>query len=167
MITQPAGFVLRGRHVLLAMLAFFAAIIAVNVSFAIVAVRSFPGEDVRRSYLQGLNFNATIAERRAQAALGWSAAAALSGGPGDATVVVYLNTRDGAPLNDATLTGALRWPADARRDHDLTFTRDGDGRYLARVGALQAGRWRLRGRAANAGGGALDFEAELTWPSPR
>jgi nitrogen fixation protein FixH len=164
---QPAGFVLRGHHVLLGMLAFFAAIIAVNVGFAIVAVRSFPGEDVRRSYLQGLNYNETIAERRAQAALGWRADATLAGGADAAVVVVNLRTRAGAPLNDATLSGELRWPTDARRDHQLTFTRQGDGRYLAQIGALPAGRWRLRARAADASGGALDFESELSWPPSR
>ena len=167
MNTQPAGFILRGHHVLMAMLAFFAAIIAVNVSFAVIAVRSFPGEDVRRSYLQGLNYNETIAERRAQAALGWRADAALSGSADDAVVVVNLSTRDGAPLDGATLSGELRWPADARRDHELTFTRQGDGRYLARVGALQTGRWRLRASAAGASGASLDFESELTWPPSR
>lgn len=164
---QPAGFVLRGRHVLFGMLAFFAAIIAVNVSFAVVAVTSFPGEDVRRSYLQGLNYNETIAERRAQAALGWRADATLSRSAGDAVVVVNLSTRAGAPVDDATLSGELRWPADARRDHELIFTRQGDGSYLAPVGALPAGRWRLRARAADASGGALDFESELTWPPSR
>jgi nitrogen fixation protein FixH len=158
------GFILRGYHVLWALLAFFAAIIVVNVSFAVIAVKSFPGEDVRRSYLQGLNYNETLAERRAQAALGWRADAALSGGADDVVVVIHVHTRDGAPLNDAALSGALRWPADARRDRELSFTRQGDGRYLARVGALPAGRWRLRARAADARGGARDFEAELTWP---
>jgi nitrogen fixation protein FixH len=164
---EPAGFVLRGHHVLLGMLAFFAAVIAVNVSFAVIAVRSFPGEDVRRSYLQGLNYNETIAERRAQAALGWRADAVLAGSGPDATVVVNLSTRTGAPLNGATLSGELRWPADARRDQTLAFTRQGDGRYAASVGALAAGRWRLRARAADANGEALDFESELTWQPSR
>jgi nitrogen fixation protein FixH len=164
---QPAGFVLRGHHVLLGMLAFFAAIIAVNVSFAVIAVRSFPGEDVRRSYLQGLNYNETIAERRAQAALGWRADAVLAGNGADAAVVVNLRTSTGAPLNEAALSGELRWPADGRRDHALTFTRQGDGRYVAEAGALSPGRWRLRARAADTNGGALDFESELTWPPSR
>ena len=70
-------FQVRGWHVLTALLAFFGAIIAVNIAFAVIAVRSFPGEDVRRSYVQGLQYNDTLAERRVQQALGWQASADL------------------------------------------------------------------------------------------
>jgi nitrogen fixation protein FixH len=159
----PTHFVLRGWHVLAAMLAFFAAIIAVNVAFAVVAVRSFPGEDVRRSYLQGLNYNDTIAARRAQAALGWQANAVVRAGREGVYLEVDLRDRAGAPVNGATLAGELRWPTDARLDRALTFEASGAGRYVARLGVLGEGRWRLRAHAADAAGGALDFEAELQW----
>lgn len=154
----------KGAHVLAALLAFFAIVIAVNVTFVVFAVQSFPGEDVRRSYLQGLNYNATIAERRAQAAIGWGATAALSGQDGG-IVEVALRDAEGAPLNGLTLAGALRWPTDGRRDHELVFESHGQGRYVARVPALVAGRWVLRARAERSDGQGLDFEAELTWPS--
>jgi nitrogen fixation protein FixH len=164
-VSAPPRFVLRGYHVLLLLLTFFGAVIAVDVGFAVIAVRSFPGEDVRRSYLQGLNYNDTLADRRAQAALGWRATAVLSGAPGEALLLVGLSDKDGAPLSSPTVTGDLRRPADARFDRALTFTRQGDGRYAARVGALESGRWHLRARAADAAGGALDFEADLQWPA--
>ncbi len=64
-------------HVLAAMLAFFGASSPSMSAFAAIAVRSFPGEDVRRSYLQGLHTTDTLAERRTQAALGWRASAHL------------------------------------------------------------------------------------------
>jgi nitrogen fixation protein FixH len=156
-------FVLRGWHVLAAMLAFFGVVIGVNIAFAVIAVRSFPGEDVQRSYLQGLNYNETIAARRAQAALGWQADAALSRDGEDAVLTVDLRARDGAPLDGAALTGALRWPTDSRLDHALIFSALGGGRYVARLGALHDGRWLLRAHAADAAGGALDFDSELTW----
>lgn len=163
----PRSFEVRGWHVLMGLLGFFAIIIAVNVAFAVIAVRSFPGEDVRRSYLQGLAYNDTIAARRAQAALGWNASARIEGDAAAATIVVELRSRSGQPIDSATVTGELRWPTDARRDRALIFERIGDGCYRALAGALPQGRWQLRANAADASAGALDFESELTWPTSR
>lgn len=161
---STASFEIRGWHVLATILAFFATIIAVNVTFAVYAVRSFPGEDVRRSYLQGLHYNDTLTERRAQAALGWRVSTELRGDGDGAVLEVVLRTRDAAAINGAALTGELEWPTNSRLDHALTFEPQGGGRYVARLGVLNAGRWRLRARA-DQGSDALDFESELTWPS--
>jgi nitrogen fixation protein FixH len=157
-------FEVRGWHVLLAMLAFFGAVIAVNVGFAVIAVQSFPGEDVRRCYLQGLHYNQTIAERRTQAELGWQASAMLQGDPGAVTLEVILRGRDGAPIDGAVLTGELQWPTDSRLDQAVSFEPAGRGRYVATLQDLRNGRWRLRARAADEHGGARDFESVLTWP---
>jgi nitrogen fixation protein FixH len=159
------SFELKGAHVLLAMLAFFGAVIAVNVAFAVVAVGSFPGEDVRRSYMQGLNYNATLSDRRAQEARGWRASAGLRQAANGAELEVIVRDADGAPLDGLMLDGVLRWPSAERFDHALQFAPRGEGRYAAPVGALHAGRWVLRARAAGAETQSLDFEAELTWPS--
>lgn len=162
-----SGFTIRGRHVLFAMLGFLLTVIAVNVAFAVIAVRSFPGEDVSRSYLQGLNYNETLAERRAQSALGWRVAAALQGEADHARLLVTLRDGEGGPLRGAEVGGELRWPADAKRDRALVFTPAGDGRYIAELGLLEEGRWRLRARVQNSQGRALDFESELLWPTAR
>ncbi len=156
-------FEIRGWHVLAGMLAFFGAIIAVNVTFAVFAFQTFPGEDVRRSYLQGLNYNTTLADRRAQAALGWRSMTSLRPDPDGAVVEVTLLDRDGAAISGATVNGALQWPTTAQFDRALAFVPAGGGRYVARLGALEHGRWRLRAQAQGESG-ALDFEAELTWP---
>lgn len=161
---SAAHYEVRGWHVLAVILAFFAAIIAVNVTFAIYAVQSFPGEDVRRSYLQGLRYNDTLAERRAQAALGWNAAAMLREGAGGALLEVSLNSRDDVGIDGASVVGALEWPTNSQFDRALTFEPLGNGRYVARLGELTPGRWRLRARGESSTG-ALDFESELMWPS--
>jgi len=161
---STASFEIRGWHVLATILGFFAVIIAVNVTFAVYAIRSFPGEDVRRSYLQGLRYNDTLAERRTQAALGWRASAELREDGDGALLEVVLNTRDAVAIESATLTGELEWPTNSQLDRALIFESQGGGRYAARLGALHAGRWRLRARAEQ-GSAALDFESELTWPS--
>ena len=137
---------LRGVHVLFGLLAFFAAIIAVNVAFAVIAVRSFPGEDVRRSYLQGLRYNETLSMRRAQAEQGWRVTAVIRDVGERGVVEVVMTTRDGAPVVGADLTGELQWPTDARHDRALRFVAAGAGRYVAPATDLANGRWRLRAR---------------------
>lgn len=159
------AFELKGWHVLAGVLCFFGAVIAVNVVFMMAAFRTFPGEDVRRSYTQGLQYNETLAARRAQAALGWRVEAALAQGDGGAALELTLRDGAGAPLDGAVLAGALQWPTDARWDQEIAFTPLGAGRYRAELGALHDGRWRLRARAER-GADALDFESELTWRTP-
>lgn len=166
MSARAKPFELRGVHVLFALLAFFGAIVAVNVVFAVAAVQTFPGEDVPRSYLQGLRYNETLAERHAQSAQGWRAAAGIERVREGAALSVTLRTSDGAPIDGAALTGALMWPADSRRDRFLSFVQSGAGRYVANVGDLPVGRWRLRARAETETG-ALNFESELTWRASR
>lgn len=156
--------VLRGWHVLATMLGFFGLVIAINIAFAVAAIRTFPGEDVTHPYIQGLNYNMTVAERRAQRELGWGAAAAFYRTNEGAVLEVDLRTRDDAPLTGANLEGALRWPTDAARDRALTFEELGQGRYRARLGALSEGRWQLRAHAAR-GHDSLDFDSELIWPT--
>lgn len=162
--SQDRDFVLKGWHVLAGMLSFFAVVIAINVAFAVVAVQTFPGEDVTHPYLQGLNYNETVAERRSQSQIGWRAVAALRHTAAGDVLEVELRAREGAPLNDAHVDGVLRWPTDSRRDHALVFAPVAPGKYVARLGVLPEGRWQLRARATD-GANALDFEADMTWPT--
>lgn len=165
-MTTTSSFTLRGGHVLAGLLLFFAAIIAINVAFAVAAVRTFPGEDERRSYTQGLHYNDVLAARREQAAIGWSARSELVRDDRGARLVVHLSDRAGAPIEAATVTGVLRWPPNESGDRQLIFIAEGEGAYAADLGALTPGRWDLRARAEN-NSGARDFEAELTWLSTR
>ena len=165
-MNTATGYRVRGWHVLVMMLAFFGAVIAVNVVFAVIAVRSFPGEDVRRSYLQGVQYNETLEQRREQAALGWQAAAALSPSGDGAVLEVVLRDRDGAAIDGAIVTGELQWPTTDAFDRAPSFDALGDGRYVAQLDDLQPGRWRLRAHAER-DTGSLDFEAELTWANQR
>lgn len=156
---------LKGWHVLAALLGFFGVVIAVNAAFIFTAVDTFPGEDVRRSYLQGLNYNDTLADRRAQAALGWRASAAMRQGAEAAELVVVLRARDGAALDGLNITGDLGRRTSAQLDRTLAFRGQGGGVYVASLSDLEPGQWRLRGRASGAAG-TLDFETDLTWTSP-
>jgi len=164
-MSETASFRLNGKHVLASLLLFFAVIIAINVAFAVAAVRTFPGEDERRSYTQGLRYNDLLAERRAQAEMGWRAYGALEASADGALLTVDLRDREDRPVEGAALSGVLRWPPREAGDRTLEFSAQGNGRYVARVGSLSAGRWDLRARAEDEAGHAVNFEAELTWPS--
>jgi nitrogen fixation protein FixH len=162
MSVMSKPFELKGGHVLALVLGFFATIIGVNVTFIVLAVGSFPGEDVRRSYLQGLQYNQTIAERREQAALGWSAYAAIIGPPDGAQVQLTLTERDGTPLEGATVTGELRRPVDDEFDALLTFEDRGAGLYVASASGLQPGAWLMRAGIAR-GEQRFDVERRFSW----
>jgi len=164
---RESNFVLRGWHVLAALLAFFGAVIAVNIYFAFAAVGTFPGEDVTHPYIQGLEYNRTLAEHRVQQAQGWHVSAGLERAPRGAALAIELRRRDGAPLTGAHINGALRWPADSHRDRTLAFREVGDGRYVANLAGLAEGDWDLRATATAPDRHGLDFEADLRWPLPR
>ena len=141
-----SGFRITGWHVLAGMIMFFATIIAVNTVFISLAVRSFPGEDQRRSYVQGLEYNDVIAQRRAQAALGWTAAVNLA----DDRVLIRVADAEDQPVMGLELTGALRHPANTDLDHTLAFTEARPGVYSAPVEAVTEGNWTLHAEAVDA-----------------
>ena len=159
-------FVLRGWHVLAGLLAFFATVIAVNVYFAFAAVGTFPGEDVTHPYIQGLEYNRTLSEHRAQQAQGWRVAAGFEPAANGAMLAIELRRRDGVPLAGARVDGTLRWPADSHRDRALTFRESAPGRYVTDLSGLAEGDWDLRATATAPDRHSLDFEADLRWPLP-
>jgi nitrogen fixation protein FixH len=153
---------IRGAHVLAAMFAFFGAIIAVNVGFTIVALNTFPGEDARRSYLQGLRYNDTLAKRRAETETGWRAFAELAPAPGGAEARVTMRDAVGAPLRGLEMSGELRRPAQSNGDRTLAFSETAPGVYSAPAGALAAGVWIIRG-VGRREGAQRSFERRLQW----
>ncbi|HEY1878254.1 MAG TPA: FixH family protein, partial [Rhizomicrobium sp.] len=62
---------LTGRGVLIWLFGFFAVIFAMNIYFIMVSSRTFRGEDEQKPYLQGVEFNQTLARRAEQESLGW------------------------------------------------------------------------------------------------
>lgn len=87
---------IRGIHVAMIMVAFFAVIIGLDALFITLAIRSHPGEQVKNSYVLGLEYNKELARRTRQQELGWT----VEAGPGDdgATFRVRLRNAAGQPL---------------------------------------------------------------------
>ena len=81
---------IKGIHVLGMFVLGFSIIIAVNLTLAFNAVRTFPGLEVKNSYVASQSFDA---DRSAQTALGWEVSAWLDG----ETLVLQV-LEDGQPI---------------------------------------------------------------------
>lgn len=156
--SERPGKELKGWHVLLIMLGFFGVMFSVNGVFLFHAITSFPGEDVKKSYVQGLSFNDTLARRAAQAELGWSAEA----GWVDETLIVRLQDADNRPLSSQLVVGELRRLATNQDDQAIRFQPRMNGEYVAETGRLAPGQWLLRVNVFDADGERIVFRVEKT-----
>ena len=157
-----SGKRLSGRGVLAILLISFAVVFVVNVTFVVYSITTFPGEEEAESYAQGLKYNATLADRAAQAHLGWRATVAIAGAERAAQLRVQVRDASGAPVKGLQVSGALRRPVDADLDRALVFIDRGDGLYVAEVDKLAQGQWDLAAHAARPGS-HFDIEKRLTW----
>lgn len=126
------------------MIAFFGVIIAVNVTMARLASRSFGGQVVENSYVASQKFNRWLEEAKRQKALGWKASATREVS-GKVAIVI-----DGAPAGPASVRAIARHPLGVMPEQALTFAMTGRGRFVSQE-AVPAGRWRLRISADIAG----------------
>lgn len=134
---------IKGYHVLIVIMCFFGVTIAVNATFVTLALKTFSGEDVERSYLQGVNYNDVLERRREQTELGWSAEFEVSG----SEILIAVQDRNGAPVEGLRLQGRLRHPTNSHHDQLLNFETAGQGLYSAQIDPSLAGGWRLMAQA--------------------
>lgn len=138
------GFVITGRHVLIAMILFFTIIIVVNTIMVKLAVTSFPGEQQKKSYVQGLNFNDTLAQRKAQEQRGWRVEMVTTPSPLEKTPLkIQLVTKDGSPINRMAVAGSIYRPTTDEGAQHFVFKPIGEGQYEALPEPLTAGNWDL------------------------
>lgn len=156
-------FRINGRFVLLSMIGFFLAIFIANGILITLAVKSFPGEQEEKSYLQGIAYNRTLEARAQQAALGWTAALTDLRREGQkATIELTFKTASGTPLSSLALSGVLVRTVDDDHDRAIAFAPMGDGRYVAEVDGMTPGAWRLQATAAGVSGESFVLEKRLT-----
>ena len=122
---QSQGFT--GRHMLATMLAFFGVIIGVNITMAYFARSSWTGLVVENSYVASQEFNAKMAETRAQDALGWSSTITIA----DGRVRYELADKDGHAVGLKSVAVKFMHPVDDREDVSVQLTRGADGVYEA------------------------------------
>ena len=139
---------LTGRMVFAIIAAMFGTIIAVNLTLAVKAVRTFPGLEVKNSYVASQGFDA---RRKAQEALGWSVDAAYDSG----RISVVLLDKAGVALTPASLTVVLGRPTTDAWDRTLDLDATGSAMLT-----LAPGLWRVDVGARAADG--TPFEKRLT-----
>ena len=151
-------FRITGWHVLVAVVAFFGVVIAVDAAFLMAAYRTFPGQVSVTPYEDGLAYNSRVARQRAQAALGWRVL--VSTEPDG--LVVQVSDKAGAPVGGLVVSGALSRPATEAGRLPLTFAEVAPGRYEASV-APAPGGWDLALTARSEDGDVIEAERRLTW----
>ena len=115
---------------------FFVVIITVNVYLAVSAVRTFPGLEVKNSYVASQTFDA---EKAAQLALGWTVGAVVHK---DDALILSITDKDGNPVEVQSVTGTFGRATSVRDDQTPEFVFDGSV-YRAPV-TTAAGNWNLR-----------------------
>lgn len=136
MNTQTAkGFEMTGRKVLAIFVIAFGVIISVNLFLAYSAVRTFPGLEVRNSYVSSQGFNERLAQQRA---LGWDVRVELS----DGELMVHFTDAQGAPVSVAGMQATLGRATHTRDDTTPDFSYE-RGTFRAPVD-IDTGNWNLR-----------------------
>jgi len=133
---------LKGKHVAGILALGFGTIIAVNMTLAFNAVRTFPGLEVKNSYVASQSFDV---DRAAQIALGWEVSARVENG-----VLALRFVSDGTPVQPVIETATFGRATTVAADQTPVFYFDGDA-FVATVDA-GPGNWNLRVSARAADG---------------
>lgn len=135
--TAPARFT--GRHMMIILVAFFAVVIAVNLTMARMAIGTFGGTVVDNSYVASQQYNSWLAEARRERALGWQVAVTRDGSD---HLLVGANDAAGRALPAPHITALVRHPLGRRPERMLAFVPASDGR-LRSLASLGGGRWQV------------------------
>jgi nitrogen fixation protein FixH len=126
---------LTGRHVLMIFCGAFGVIISVNLLLAYSAVSTFPGLEVKNSYVASQQFD----ERKAaQEALGWTVRADAAEGQ----VILRITDNDGNPVRVGALEAVVGRATHVADDMRPEFIFDGAA-YVAPI-TLADGNWNIR-----------------------
>lgn len=151
---------LKGWHVLLMLLGFFGAVIAVNAVFVVYAVSSFPGEEEQHAYAQGVRYNDTLRERAEESRLGWEPKL-LSAPKG--VMRIQMSGRAG-PVDGLRISAEFRRPTHAGEDFAVAFKGEGGGLYQADLRGVRPGVWEMRAVVKGAEGEILKLQQQVVLP---
>ena len=134
-MSEPKEKEWTGKHVLAVMVLAFGVIIGVNLLLAFKAVGTFPGAEVKNSYVASQTFDA---DRAAQEALGWEVDATVHG----ETLRLKITDTKGYPVQPE-VTSAIFGRATHKRDDQNLELRWTGTEFEAPVEAGE-GNWNLR-----------------------
>lgn len=124
-----------GKHALAVFVGAFGVIIAVNLVLAYSAVKTFPGLEVKNSYVASQQFNDRLQEHQA---LGWEVRAESKGG----LLILHITDASGDPVRVADLQAVVGRATHVREDFSPDFTFDGTA--YATPATLGKGNWNIR-----------------------
>lgn len=136
-MSTGSEFRMTGRKVFLIMVAFFGVIIAVNLLMAYKAINTFPGLEVKNSYVASQSFDA---DRSAQIELGWVLVPEYD----NSAKELRLNFTDkaGYPAEVTSLKVLVGRATEAREDTHPEFVREA-GVFVAPLD-LSRGKWMMQ-----------------------
>lgn len=132
-----------GRQVLAGFVAAFALIIGVNLLLAWNAVKTFPGLEVKNSYVASQQFDD---RKAAQEALGWT----INADHADGMLRLSITDAAGHPVEVQSLRATVGRATHVQDDQQPEFTFDGTA-YVAPA-KLGDGNWNIRMLAVAEGG---------------
>ncbi|WJR80196.1 FixH family protein [Bradyrhizobium sp. NP1] len=132
-----------GRFVLIAVVAFFAVVISVNVVMMRLAIATLPGTEVDSAYAASLAYQKEIQAAQQQAMRNWKVDAHIErGADGVATLNIDARDGDGAPLTGLAVFARLERPTDRRADQAFELAASGSA-YRGTARGVAAGQWEL------------------------
>ena len=144
-----------GRQVFIVTASAFAVIIAVNLVMAFQAVSTFPGLEVKNSYVASQSFED---RREAQEALGWDVALAFEADE----FTLAISDQDGQPVRAESLSLLIGRTTTATEDQEPVLVYR-DGVYGTPL-TLGAGYWTVRLKATAEDGTPFEKRMSLYVP---
>lgn len=130
---------MRGGHVLMILVGFFGAIVAVDGFMVYRAVSTFGGVETPDAYRKGVAYNESIAKDAQQSLLGWSDKVTIGGSP--QRLQVSLRDKSEAAVAGKHMVATLGRPATDRYDQTLTLSETAPGIYETALPATSEGTW--------------------------
>lgn len=129
---------IRGGHVLMILIGFFATVVAVDGFMIYQAVSTFGGIETEDAYRRGVTYNESIAKDAKQSLLGWKDEIKVLGAPH--RLQVALSGKDGA-VAGKRVVAMLGRPATNRYDATLDLAETSPGIYEAALPGAGEGKW--------------------------
>ena len=167
MSKNEGEFVITGRHVLFATLAFFATLIAVQAAFVAVAISTHTGVVSQQPYRKGLNYSDRIRAEALQNKLGWKER--LEFDDVSRGLTLKIEGPDGKAVKSLKVVATLSRPATTREDSQMELAPDWENdSYTAVLPESMEGAYivDLEADDKNAGDGIIWRMRERLWIKP-
>ncbi len=158
-MTKKVSRPITGKTVLYGMLAFFGVIFAVNGTFVYFALSSWPELVSDKAYVEGLNYNATLIEAKAQKDLGWTSHLEFV----DGALSVTFKDKHNAPLTGLTIKSVIKRPVEDITPIILALPESpqNQGIYYNAVKFPLPGRWSVMIEASHSDRTTYRMEYEI------